>query len=165
MRGNTTFKTETNQPQNEPIYLYTVFDYDGDGNDLCYVNQKTQVVFDGVTYEPFPIKHESISENSKGEIDQVSVVVANVNRLFRAYLSQYEFRDKKVSICQVFRDRLSDSSAKLEDFYYISSISAETESISFGLTTKLDLLSETLPRRKYTRGDFPGIPSKRMFVG
>ncbi len=146
------FIAEKNKDKNRPIFLYTIVDYDGNGNNLYYAEWDEDVTFGGITYQKFPITHEYISENAEGQIDTLKVKVANVNRLIGAYLEEYDaFRGKEVRIKLVFYDRLDDPDAYLEDVYYVDEVVVNEEVVEFTLSSKFDLLQETLPRRRFYR--------------
>lgn len=149
---NSTFTTEKNKQENRPIFLYTIVDYDGAGSNLYYAEYDTDVVFGGITYQAFPITHEYISENSSGEIDTLKVRVSNVSRLISAYLEEYDaFRGREVRIKLVWADQLDDPNAYLEDIYYVDEVTVNEEVVEFTLSSKFDLLQETLPRRRFYR--------------
>ena len=148
---NATFKEEKSKKENQPIRLYTVFDYDGQGNDLRFAEYDTNVTFNTLEYQKFPITHNEISENTQGTIDAVEVTVSNISRLIQFYLEQYDFRGKKVSIKLVWANQLDDPDAYIEDTYYIDSYTADQNNVTFTLTSKFDVLDMQLPGRKYSR--------------
>lgn len=148
---NATFLSEKNKKENRPIHLYTIEDYDGSGSALRFAEWSTDIVFGGQTYQKFPIKFVSISENNRGQIDTVQIVLANVSRLIQSYLEDFDFGGKKVTIRTVWENQLSDSSAYIDDIYYIDSYTADQDSVTFNLSGKLDILDVQLPRRTYSR--------------
>ena len=145
------FIAEKNKLANKPIYLYTIFDYDGLGNDLRYAEWDTNITFDSLTYTKFPIKHTEIGENSTAEIDTFSVQVANVNRALQAYLETYDFRGKKVVIKLVFADKLNDPDAFIDFTFYIDTYTANESVVDFKLSSRFDLLDVKLPLGTYNR--------------
>lgn len=144
------FITEKNKQQNRPVYLYRVFDYDG-SNDLYFTNHDEDVTFDGQVYTSFPVSHDSVADNTSGEIDQVTAKLANVSREIQAYLETYDWRGLKVTITAVFLDALADAEDAVVHTFYIDNYTADEESVSFVLTTKFDLLDIQLPLRVYNR--------------
>ncbi|HNX82484.1 MAG TPA: DUF2163 domain-containing protein [Candidatus Omnitrophota bacterium] len=157
---NSTTKTEKNKQENRPIYLYTIFNYDGAGNNLYLAESDADVVFDSVTYTKFPIKHSELSENSSSEIDSLTVSVANISRLIQGYLELYDLRGKKVTVKIVWADQLADTDAYLDFSFYIDNYTATEETVEFQLTSKFDLLDVSLPvgvyYRNYCRWKFKG---------
>lgn len=149
---NSTFKAEKNKAANRPVFLYTIYDYDGADTPLYFVEHEADVVFDGITYIAFPIKHDFISENSQGEIDTMKVIMSNVSRLVQGYLETYDFRGKKVSIKMVYLDHLDDDESLIEDIFYIDSYSSNEAETEFTLSSKFDILELELPGRRYMRG-------------
>lgn len=54
------------------------------------VGNSEDVVWNGATWTAFPFEIEEISDVSSGEVPRVDVRVANVNRVFEAYLQDYD---------------------------------------------------------------------------
>jgi lambda family phage minor tail protein L len=148
---NSVSKIEKNKKENEPIYLYTIHDYNSLGNNLTYAEANVDIVYDTVTYSKFPIKHDEISENSRGEIDSFRVSVTNVNRVLGAYLETYDLRGKKVTITLVWANQLADADAHIDFIYYIDNYSVTEDVVEFVLTSKFDVLEIALPLGKYCR--------------
>ena len=148
---NSVFKNEKNKAQNQPIFLYTIYNYDGNNNNLYYAEYDSDVVYNGATYYKLPITHDYVGENTQGTIDAIEVTVSNVSREIQAYLELYEFRNKKVEITIVWANQLSDAAAFLKDTYYIDSIDATEQGVQFTLTSKFDVMVMTIPNRKYSR--------------
>ena len=144
------FKNEKNKKENSPIFLYTIFDYNGEGANLCFAGYESDITYDNILYTRFPITHEHIGENTKGEIDTVKVTVSNISRLIQAYLEANDFRGKRVSMKEVWLDKLDDPDAFIEDVYYIDNYMADQNNASFTLTSKFDCLDLELPARKYS---------------
>ena len=145
-----TFVQELNKPTNQPIFLYTLFAYDG-SSDLNLAGDKTNVTFDGVEYTAFPISHDVVSENSQGEINAVKLVVSNISRLIQGYLETYDLRDKKVRIRLVWRNRLAYPLDKIDFEYYIDSWSSDKDSVVFLLLPRISALGLKIPARIYSR--------------
>ena len=51
------------------IKLYTIYDYDNAGTNFNMAEYDTDIIFDGITYYKFPIRLDTVSEKSGGEID------------------------------------------------------------------------------------------------
>lgn len=149
--ANSDFKEEKNALSNKPIYLYTIYDYDGIANNLYFAEYPSEILFDGITYSPFPITFDSIPENNKGQIDSVTVQVSNISRLIQSYLEAYNIKGKQVSIKLVWADQLDDIDNYIEDIYYIDSYSADQKNVTFVLTSKFDVLNIDLPFRRVNR--------------
>lgn len=140
-----------NAQVNQPINLYTIVDYIGDGSDLRLAEYKTDVVFDGITYIKFPISREATTENVTGEIDVVKIKLANVSRLIQYYLEHYDLGGKKVIIKQVWADDLDDTENVREEVYYIDRYTANDKVVEFECSSKFDVQGEEIPRGRYYR--------------
>ena len=144
------FVLEKNKQENKPIFLYTIYDYDG-STDLFLTNYNENVTFDSQEYTAFPIIHEFTSENTQGQVDSVRLTLGNVSRLMQAHLEANDFRGVKVEIKQVFADVLEDADAYIKHVYYVDSYTADQLSVEFILTSKFDVLEVELPARKFSR--------------
>ena len=151
------FITQKNAETNKPIHLYTVFNYDDASSDLTLCNDNANVTYDGVTYLRFVIEHESIDENVGGDIDAVELKIGNADRTISAYIQSYNWRGKKVSIKQVWRDELADTSAYDEDIYFIDNFTMDAGSVVFTLTSSFDIMEIQLPLRSYNRSYCPWV--------
>lgn len=142
---NAAFKEKLRAKNKKPIFLYTIYDYIGDGNNKCFAAYSQDVVFDGVTYTKFPVTHDQITENTEGQIDSVKVQLSNVSRLIEYYLQNYDLRGKKVSIKLVDADMLDDPDAYVEFSNYIDSYTSNVKDVVFTLMSKFDILNLMLP--------------------
>lgn len=142
---------EKNKAANKPLYLYTIHDFDGNSNNLYYAGYQSDIVFNGQTYLKFPISHDTISENSQGTIDTVRVVLSNISREVQAYLEVYDFRSKKVTIRLVWANELDEADAYLDEIYYIDHYEANAKDVTFTLTSRFDVLEQSIPAAVYTR--------------
>lgn len=151
MALHTDFLKEKNNQTNKPIFLYTIYNYDGLSNNLNLAESKENIVFDSITYTAFPIMHDNISDNSQGQTPEIKVKVANVSRLIEYYLNIYDLRDKKVLIRLVWANKLDNPDVKYDAIYYINSYTANEKVVEFTLLPKVDALGIVLPRRTYSR--------------
>lgn len=148
---DSTFKTEKNKKENSPIFLYTIYNFDGNNTDLFFAEHEEDVHYDGKTYVKFPLTHDFVGNNSSGEIDTITITLCNISRLMQSYLEDYDFRNKKVSIRMVWANQLADTDAYIEDVFYIDSYTADEKNVAFALTSKLDILDIEIPCRMYLR--------------
>jgi len=144
------FISEKNKPSNAPIYLYTLYEYDGT-NNLYFAEWSENVTYDGQVYTAFPINHNEIGENSQNEIDEVNISLSNVSRLIQYYLENYDLRGKKVKITLVWLAEIDDADANVSWDYFIDSYTADEQTVQLRLRPKTDVLGATLPARTYSR--------------
>ncbi len=150
------FTIEKNKKENKPIFLYTLYDYDGLGTNLYWAEYKEEVEFDSITYTPFSITFEAIGEQTGGQVDEVKVTVGNVTRLIQNYLELYDFRGKKVRILQVFADIIDEPDAFLEDIFYVDKWEQPNdEVIVFTLSSRFNCRDVKLPKRLFVRTSCP----------
>ena len=148
---NENFITEKNAEQCSPIFLYTLYNYDGEDSNFYFAEYDENVTFDGIEYIAFPLTHNGIRENITGEIDKLTISLGNVSRYIQAYLEIYDFRGLKIDIKTVFANHLDDTNAVILDTYYIDSYTSTQQSVEFNLTSKFDVLNAQAPTRMYTR--------------
>lgn len=148
---NSTFVGEKNKEKNQPIWLYIIYDYNGEDDNLYFARATSNITFGGIEYTSFPITHDSISENSEGRIDAVELKIANSVDYLQEYLDTYEWRGKKVAILRVFADHLDDSDAYDQDIFYIDSWRTSNKDVVVVCTGKTNVLDVQLPRGIYLR--------------
>lgn len=144
---------EKNKQENQPIYLFTIYNYDGASTNLYLAQYSANVIFDGIEYRRFPVSFDGIGENNQGQVNTVVVKVANISREIQAYLELYDWRGKKVDITLVWANQLADPDAKTADTLYIDNYQADEENVEFTLSTKFDVLDFTIPAEKYLRNN------------
>ena len=146
------FNQEKNAQVNKPINLYILADYDGAGTDLRYAEYKTDVTFDSLVYTAFPIAMEAVTENVQGEVDAVRIRVANVSRLIQYYLENYDLRGKKITIKQVWANKLAQTTNLITYVYYIDKYTSSEKVVEFTCLSKFDVADVELPFGKFLRG-------------
>jgi len=149
MRQVTNLITEKNKTN---LSYYTLFElYISDTNILRFVSNDNPITFDGNSYQPYPINYENIAENGNNEIETIQVSVSNVSREIQSIIDQNELRKCKVKIIIIFKDKIDDTDAKIEDVFYIDSFETSEQTVIFTLSTKFDVMGVQLPGRIYTR--------------
>lgn len=147
---NDTFTEEKNKQENTPIMLYTIV-FPGATN-VTLAEWDVDVLYNGITYITFPLKHEGISKNILGETDTVKVVLSNVNREMAAILLSYGgLIDYQIDLMLVFANHLDDADANIMETYWVDNSSIAEGECVFILSTRLDLFQIKLPRRTMNR--------------
>jgi lambda family phage minor tail protein L len=145
------FKKQKNKSTNAPIYLYTLYKYDG-ANNLYLAEWSEDITFNGQVYVAFPITHDDIGENSQNQTDEIRITVGNVSRLIGSYLIDYEgLIGIKVKITIVWLNKLDNPDSKVEWTYYVDNTKSNERDVSFILRPKVNALSIVLPARTYSR--------------
>ncbi len=153
------FIAEKNAQTNAPIWLYQVQVGDGVSTgeeDLFLAEYNEWVEFptgSGTNWRPFPIRHQGIAENTEGSIDSLVVSISNVNREMETQLQNRDgLRGMKVTVRQVFADKLGNLSNAIEDVFYVDSVTSTEEEVTFNLTSKMDILRVEMPARRFSKG-------------
>jgi lambda family phage minor tail protein L len=148
---NAAFNQESRKREQKPIFLYTVYDYKGDGENLRFAGYDTEITYDGELYQKFPVTHDVIAENTRGEIDSTKVQLSNISRLIEYYLQNYDLRGKRISIKMVYFDLLNDPDAHVEFSNYVDSYQSDVKNVVFNLMSKFDVLDVTVPGRTFIK--------------
>ncbi len=146
---DSSFIAQKNAQTNQPIWLFTLKNYDGASTNMYFTNWDVDITFNGITYTKFPIKIDFTSNNTQGQVDSLTLTLGNVSRLIQAYLETYDLRGLAVDIQIVFADTISDGTAFLKDTYYIDSYIADAQNVVFTLSTVFNILGLQLPARKF----------------
>ena len=121
------------------------------------------IVFDGITYSAVPCEFDGFKRSTQGTLPRPTFTIANTDSAISNLLVSYNplnAQIKRIRTCKKFLDAsnfssgsnpTADSTAVFEadDIWYIDRVASETKtSVSFELTTKLDLTNLRLPRRQ-----------------
>jgi len=121
------------------------------------------IVFGGVTYSAVPCSFEGFKRTTQGTLPRPTFTVANANSAISTIILSYNplnAQIKRIQTCKKFIDAVNFSSGsnptadstaifQSDDIYYIDRIASENpESVTFELTSKLDLTNLRLPRRQ-----------------
>lgn len=145
----TNFKNEKNKLESSSIIrLFKIYA----STELYYAEYDQDVIFDGQTYTAIPISSSPVSENSKGEIDSMTVTIGSANRDIIAIIQGEEMIDLRVDMMEVFANNLGDPNAFVGDTFYISNISITQEGAVFTLVNILSRADVIIPKRTYSKG-------------
>ena len=160
------FVATKNAEANKPVTLYRINISDtpeaSGESDLFLANFDADISFfktdSGVdspqVYTAFSLQHGSISENTEGQTNSLSITIGNANRFIQSFLELRDgLRGRKVTIRKVWQENLANQSAYTEDIYYIDSATSDSRSnsVQFRLISELDLMNVELPLRRYIR--------------
>ena len=145
----TGFKNEKNKLESSNIIrLFKIYT-----SPALYLAEYDQnVTFNSQIYTAMPMSSSSVSENSKGEVDSMSITIGNANRDMIAIVQGQEMIDLRVDIMEVFANNLSDPNAFVGDTFYISNISVTQEAAIFTLVNILNRADVMIPKRTYSKG-------------
>ena len=133
---------------------------------------RRQVVWQGNTYEPFPIQAEGFEFNGNGQVPRPKLKVANVTGSITALILSYQdLVGAKVTRKRTLLKYLdavnfvsganptADPSAEFaDDVYFIDRKSRETrEVVEFELAAAIDLEGVSLPRRQIVQNVCPWL--------
>jgi len=162
---------------NRPIELYEIY---LDEETLRFCNFNKNIDFydqqgNPAVFYAAPIKRSQISKSDDGKVDEVSLSIANANKMMSSYVAHTKLQGRGVSIYKLFLDAdqevtsvaifgrggykekanvdmaglLSPDNAVELFSGEIDSFSVTSEAISISVTSKLNTLDKELPNRIY----------------
>lgn len=108
------------------------------------------ITWNGNVYTSWPIKCGEFSQNSDGQINDVSVAVGNLDseRMIQNLIENYEVINHTVTIRQFFKDT---SNAIIDDpitrTFTVAGAKATMGVVTFSLSIGLDIFRQTVPNR------------------
>jgi len=148
-----TFLAEKNKDKNFPVTLYEL---QLNASTTVYLTELDEdIEFDGNTYLQFPIKRGAISQNSEGQMDQLTIGVGNVSLEMSGFIASNDLRDNLFRIIMIFFDTKDTSTAKLEADFYIRSYVINELQVDFLVGSKLEIFDLSIPRRNFGRNICP----------
>jgi lambda family phage minor tail protein L len=128
------------------------------------LNATGEVTSSEQLYTGLPIKREPIQSNLEGEIAGLSITVPNTDRVVEALIQNYNYlRGCDVHILSFFAKHLpsgagadyigetADHNAGMKEKYYIDTVSANEEAVTFTCKSKFNINKISIPGRKFTR--------------
>lgn len=156
MTIDSTLAQRKNAQVNIPLTLYRIQISDNAEEDLFLTDWHTDVEHLGQVYQAFPMVKGAVSENTEGRIDTLTVTIANQNRNMQYFVENYNaLRGRKVTIIDTFYEELANPNGYTLEIYYVDGASCDENEINFTLTSRLDVLSIRLPRRRFLRDFCP----------
>lgn len=150
-----TFTTEKNSlTPSQVIHLYEI-EYSSGGNLYWkyFTNYDSDIVFPasgGQTYQKCPVSHSALSSNRDGQVDQVTISVANVDRVIGSYMEECGgFRGRKINVKTVFADLLDDEDAYIQEKCLIDSGSVGEDTCQLMCTSRMDVMNVVIPRNRF----------------
>lgn len=140
------FLAEAAKEQNRPTYLYSLMF----SPDLLYTSSDAAVVFGGNTYQPYPIIHSNITQESGKDVEQITLTIGNADRIFSILFAQKELRRKRIEIKKVFLDLLSDPTYFQGWVFFVDNVSIEEEQCVVNCTSRVDVIYKRLPARTFS---------------
>ena len=146
------------------------------------MNSSGELIWDGNSYQRFPVKAEGFEFTGKGQIPRPKFTVSNALGTITALMalvnqttSGNDLTGAKFTRIRTLARYIDaanftggtnpfgtpDTSSKLPDeIYFIDrKLSENRDFVEFELVSELDLLNLRLPRRQVTRNLFPGVGS------
>jgi len=145
---------EAKKEANRPVELYAIY-LDEETLHLAAHDQNVQFFNEDGTptlYYASGIRRSSIRTNVESRVDECSVSIDNVTREMSAYMAHHEFRGCRLKIVKVFLDHLGDFANHVIIFDGVMDAPvANQHAMTVSVTSRLDTLNVSVPRRHYQR--------------
>ena len=139
------------------------------GDDVYYYHAgtneiKTNIIFNGQSYTPLPVKVTGFNKTTKGTLPRPKFEIANTDNAISALLILYNPLHAellRIKTCKKFLDAVnftsgSNSNAdptaifEADDRWYVDRVVSENpNTVVFELTGKIDMTNLRLPKRRY----------------
>lgn len=130
------------------VYLFIV---QVSATDAMYItNHSESIGYDGHTYKPFPVEVGEITEDSKGNLESVTLSISNVNRMVMAYMEQHDALQGK-DVWMFIVNRVDPTQCINLGVYQIVEASADSNVATFVLG-HYNFFALKFPRNRYIRG-------------
>lgn len=144
------FRDEKNKLQSAA--LITLYEIELPSSTARITDYDEDVTYNAETYVKFPIKKSDIQQNMFNQITHMQLTIANANRVYGAYLEQYDgLIGRKVTVINVFANLLGDANANITEEFYVKSSQANQQVVILDLSSKLDIMDYHVPKRTFTK--------------
>jgi hypothetical protein len=159
------FKALKNQLEQLSTILLVEIEYQTDPTPLYkrYTNYPAQINFNGLTWEPAPILEPNIGENLEGEIETIDLTIAAAGHEIASVLEDYILEGQPAKLYLVHRGDLTVGNALQIDMV-INAVTIKGPIAIFSLSPEFDALGVELPRKTFTKAEFPAIPGVLKYV-
>lgn len=129
------------------------------------VNYDQSVTFQGLTFDPFPVQLDSLTESDAGNISTMRVTASNVNQEIIALCENYWTSVLEpewiVSVWRVDATQPNETPLASKDVYEVVSVATDLINATFDLRWQGMTMTRRIPGRRYTRsGGFANIPRR-----
>jgi lambda family phage minor tail protein L len=154
MSATVTFTREKNKLESSQVIHLYKFEYSSGGSlyNLYLADYDTNVQFPsgGQTYYASAVKHDQLQESRDGQVSQVTISVANVDRVIGSYVDENDgFRGRPLTIKTVFANHLNDASAYIEEKFTVDGATIAEDTCQLTCTSRMDVMNVNIPRRRF----------------
>ena len=151
---SSTFISEKNKLESSQVIHLYEFEYSSGGSlyNLYFTNYDTNITYPsgGQIYYASAIQHDQLQESRDGGVAQVTISVANVDRVIGSYVDENDgFRGRPLTIKTVFASHLDDASAYIEEKFTVDSATIAEDTCQLTCTSRMDVMNVNIPRRRF----------------
>lgn len=119
------------------------------------------------TFQPFVVSDFQVEQSTQGVIPGFDLSVENVGREMMGIIELYDIERAKGRLIIVHPDKLSDSTARVEEKFAIRSATATMANVVIECVgVSFDPLRVMIPSKVITRDEFPSVAGNDgLFVG
>lgn len=120
------------------------------------------ITFEGVTWTAFGFGEPARSAGARGEIPTFVIPLSNAGQAAESVLSHYVVEGRQGRLVIANREKLSDSTAKHEEWFTIAYADSDPEKAAITCSSvTFDPLRRLVPSRIVTRARYPGVAGTR----
>ncbi len=136
------------------VFLFELY-YDRGQRVVKLTNNDAPILFDGITWDPYPIQWKEVEEGSQGDLPQVVLSAGNAFREIQALLEHHNgLRNERVVIHLVHTAHLSDAANRVTRKFRIRQVAASDASATFTLSSH-PFFNVEFPFNRYHRQQCP----------
>lgn len=167
MLTNPVFQAEKDKLWGNPFIMLIEFDYFddvGDPQKVRLAQYTEEVVYDGATYTPAAIANIEMSQNMNLEIAafDIAVGLGGNDYVMDALLEYYDIINTTGRVKIVHVDHLADPTHHEQEEFTIVQARSDEKAVTVSVSpVGFDPIDTTIPARRVTRKEFPGVAINR----
>jgi hypothetical protein len=128
------------------------------GSFVRYAQYNEPVIFEGHTWQPFPIGSVDVSQSAQGDIPAFDITLSTVGRDVMSVLEFYEIEGRPGRVVWVHPDFFGDPTAKIEESFIVVTARADVRNAVLTVAPVVfDPFNIQLPAELVTSKQFPGV--------
>ena len=144
----TEFFTSDQATTRQPVEIYHIWQQGGAGSHWYYTSGDVAVVYDGHTYEPAPIKRDTVQFREGDEVSSLSLSASDQTGPIATYISSNPVDLYWIEIRKFFRDQVTPAALVLF-IGQIKSVSMNGAEASVECVGFERMFNEAIPRFRY----------------
>ena len=147
-------KLEKNKVSSTGAWL-VLFEIQFQGATIRLVSNNENVTWGGEEWIAFPVELGEVTEDSKGELPQLTLKVSNITRSMQQYVEQYAGGTDAIVILRVVHsEHLDMATPEIEEYFQIKKTNTDAHWVTFTLGPDYTM-TQRIPANKYMKNFCP----------